>query len=254
MSRHSEFTDEQLTAYLDGEVEHIPADAIRRALTYDSRLRARLEDLSIDKTQITAAFDQLLIGAPAMPDLPAVTSPIPTTPTWWQAKSLRLTAAAAVISLVIGWGAGYLTPRSDLATWQDFAAAYHVLYIDKTLAHINQSEADASAELAKVSGALGKNFDLASFTNIDGLDYKRAQILGYDNQPLIQLSFLTDKGIPIALCITRSQLAGNKNAQQAEMLGLRAANWTKDGFDYLLIGGSNAKLIKSAADAFARDL
>ncbi len=50
------FTDEELTAFLDGEEDHAPVTEIRSALKADADLAQRLDVLRIDRQLIVAAF------------------------------------------------------------------------------------------------------------------------------------------------------------------------------------------------------
>ncbi|MEM9632232.1 MAG: hypothetical protein AAGA50_12955 [Pseudomonadota bacterium] len=245
------FSDEQLTAYLDGETDHVPAEEIRAALENDPDLRSRLEGLSLETGQIADAFDQLLHHTPEMPVLADVSPPEATRSGLF---SLRQVAAIAAVVLFLGLGVGYLAPHDTPRTWHDFVATYHALYVTDTLAHIEQSEAAAAVELAQAAKAVGKSIDLQILTNIEQLDYKRAQILGFENSPLLQLTFLSNSNEPIALCIIRARDAGEEELQLAQMQNMSAAFWSRDGFDFLLVGGNDDSLIKSVAESLVTRL
>ena len=47
----------------------------------------------------------------------------------------------------------------QLETWDQYVAAYHALYVNSTLASVDQSEASAVAELETASSAVGKSID-----------------------------------------------------------------------------------------------
>ncbi|MEM8647306.1 MAG: hypothetical protein AAGF86_13300 [Pseudomonadota bacterium] len=247
MSKKVDYGDEQLTAYLDGEVTREEASALESALEQDPALRKRLDGLRIDTEAIRQAGEALLASAPAIPDelaKPDLEAP--------GQRTFRLPAIAAVALLCFLAGAGltkllFPTPEE---TWQDFAAIYHALYVANTLNHIEQNEAAAEAELVRVSGAIGKTINLSELKS-GPLDYKRAQILGYKGKPLLQLAFLSKIGAPVALCIYRSGDAAKAAVAAATLRGLSSATWSKDGYEYLLIGGTDQKLITDAAKAFA---
>src|SRR5258708_21535087 len=57
-------TDEDLVAYLDGELGPQRRSEIDAALKHDEHLRARLAELDIDKDAIRTVFDRLLTAAP----------------------------------------------------------------------------------------------------------------------------------------------------------------------------------------------
>lgn len=251
MTSQIRFSDEQLTAFLDGELEHVPADQIRDALEENAELQARLEGLRLEKQEIADAFEKLLDCAPAAPDLnlkeEVSASAGQLVPRHWM-------AAAMAACLVLGLGTGLLWPRKELGSWQSYAAAYHALYIDQTLNGIDRTPAAVAAELSQVSKIIGKDFDLQALSQFAQFDYKRAQILGFEGEPLLQIAFLSEGGVPIALCIFRSTGFDSDEVQSAELEGMSSASWTKDGYDYLLIGGREPSTIKSAAETFARQL
>lgn len=249
MTDRHEFSDEELTAYLDGETEHAPVQMIERALDGDSTLKERLAALAVDKTQLRTGFDALLEAAPEAPALPAPErQETPKSVMGW-----RSLAATALICLMVGSGAGYLfAPKLD-NDWHGFVAAYQALYVNATLSPIERSEPVAVAELERVSQALGKELELAAFRQHDQLDYKRAQVLGFNGQPLVQLAFLSKVGAPIALCIIKAD-GGSAEITTSTMHGMRTAAWAKGGYQYLLIGGTDAGLIENAARHFAARL
>ena len=248
MSDEQTFSDEQLTAYLDGETEHIPADDIRAALQTDAELKARLDRLAMDTGTVSGAFDRLLERAPDMPELDPVSKvPAPVR----QTPHLIQLAASIALALVVGAVAGYFIKSDGLENWHDYVAAYHALYIDDTLDHIDRPDETLLAELERVGGAIGKTLDLPVLKGIDGLDYKRGQLLGFENKPLVQLAFLSDNEVPFALCIIHSDSRGNGELTISELQGMSAASWTAGGYDYLLIGGDDPDLIRSVADGLA---
>ena len=244
MSDDQTFSDEQLTAFLDGETDHIPAEEIRAALKTDAGLRARLDELSLETGQIAGAFDRLLERAPDMPEFDAGDETVAPAR---RGLPLRQLAASVAVALFVGATAGYFIRGDSLQTWHDYVAAYHALYIDDTLGTVERPDGALTAELNRVGDAIGKTIELPVLRGIDGLAYKRGQLLGFENRPLVQLAFLSDKGVPIALCIIRSGDGGDKELQVSELQGMSAASWTAGGYDYLLIGGTDPGLITSVA-------
>lgn len=251
MSSDTAFTDEQLTAYLDGEFDFVSEQEVTAALESDPHLKARLDTLAMDTDRVAAAFDELLARAPSAPELSGME---PAAPVWLRSAVLRCVAATAVVCLVVGWGAGFMSSQRELDTWRDFVAAYQALYINRTLVHIDQAEDDAQAELGRVADAIGRELKLTALSRVEQLDYKRAQILGFEGRPLAQITFLSKIGAPIALCIIRSARADTAPVETSTMQGMASAHWSKGGYEFLLIGGADTALIKSAADAFAARL
>ena len=245
------FSDEELTSYLDGEADATLSAAIAAARDGDANVRARLEYLTLDKDALKSAFDALLDDAPAPPD---VLNAGPVGQRRIASLALRSLAATAALCLMLGGiaGAWLATPRE--ASWREFAAAYHALYVNRTLAVINNPRSAAEDELKRVSDALGKTIKLGAVSQVDKLNYKRAQILGFKGQPLIQLAFLSKAGAPVALCIIRAAGDGSRAIEMQEMHAMSSASWSKDGYSYFLVGGSDAKLIEQAAADFSARL
>lgn len=244
MSKTLNHTNEDLTAYLDGELTAEKASEIENALINNEVLKERLDALTIDKDHLKNAFSALLDEAPTM-------APIIVTQPKWHFQQM---AAAAIIALTIGLGVGTLLPEKKDESWRGYVAAYQALYANATLAHVEQTEDAAKNELTRVSAAIGKNFDYTTFAQDQNLDYKRAQILSFNGKPLIQLTFLTNDGKPIALCIIRQDGSNDTTMKLGEAEGLKTASWTSDGYEYLLIGGKDEALIAQTANYYSTQL
>lgn len=237
------FTDEELVAYLDGEDAHAPVAEIRAALQEDVALRQRLDALEIDKQAITDGFAALLTQ-----DRPAPVLPEPAVSRGHSSASLALVASLA---LAVGLGAGVYLNRATQPGWLEYVAAYQALYSTQTLSHIQQDEAAQQAELDRVATAIGKMLTPAELDMLPGAEYKRAQVLNFNGKPLIQLTFLTDDGDPLALCIIRSNKGRGAQPELSRMEGMSAAVWGRDGYEYLLIGGQNDTQIERYAEVFS---
>ncbi|MEO0380352.1 MAG: transcriptional regulator, partial [Pseudomonadota bacterium] len=71
------FSDEDLTAFLDGEADATLEAEIVAALETDEELGARMAGLELPMDAIKGAFDSMLDTAPAMPALPETASAMP---------------------------------------------------------------------------------------------------------------------------------------------------------------------------------
>ena len=236
------FSDEELVAFLDGEEDYAPVDAIREALRTDSALAARLDALKLDMDALADSFDLL-----QAPDLELEAMPPAAPRRAWGAL-----AVAASLALAIGFGAGSWNASKPLAGWVAYVAAYQALYTHATLDHIAQTPEQHAAELDRVSSVIGKDFALEQLTAFPEVDYKRAQVLAFEGRPLVQLAFASKTGVPIALCIIRSDnpemAAGMVETMRLE--GLSSAVWSHGDYEYLLIGGTEDGLIKRMGQAF----
>jgi anti-sigma factor RsiW len=250
MTTHPTFTNEDLTAYLDGEADAAVARAIDQAKATSPELRSRLAALHIDPAGVRTAFDAALPLAPALPTVvgDAATARGPTSRPW------RALAATALISLAAGWGASHLYTRAKIETWQHYAATYHAMYVRDTLANVQPTQQTTLDELARVSDALGFTLKQTALVQSGHLAFKRAQVLGFDGRPVVQIAFVSNTGVPVALCITRRDDSRTDVSRTSSMLGMSAATWSKGQYQYLLIGGTDATLIAASALAFEKAL
>lgn len=239
------FTDEQLTAYLDNEADAATASAIKAALATDAALQNRLDALQIPAGALNKAFSSLLVAAPAAPSLPPASAVGASrkAPYWTMAACLALGVA-------IGAGSAFWRPKD--ANWMDYVAAYQALYVNATLATVQDSPEEASARLATLGAVLGRDISPARADSI--LQFKRGQLLGYQGNPLVQLAYLSPTGDPVALCIIRVDDPGPSAVTLTRLEGMAAAYWQRDGLAYLLIGGKDAALIRDAAGRMATKL
>ncbi|SLN67978.1 hypothetical protein TRL7639_03933 [Falsiruegeria litorea R37] len=237
------FTDEELVAFLDGEEDHAPAAAIREALKEDAVLRQRLDALQIDKQAISDGFAALLAQdrpAPVLPETPAS-----------RGYGLGSLALVASLALAIGLSSGAYLTRAPQPGWLAYVAAYQALYSTETLSHIQQDETAQQVELDRVAVAIGKMLTPAELDMLPGAEYKRAQVLSFNGKPLIQLTFLTEGGDPLALCIIRSNKGRSPQPELSQMEGMSAAVWGRDGYEYLLIGGQDDAQISRYAEVLS---
>ncbi|WP_299287618.1 hypothetical protein [uncultured Tateyamaria sp.] len=246
MSDRTDFSDEDLTAYLDGEADDALHAAIDAALETDEALGDRLAGLDIPMGAIKAAYADLLDNAPAPPvfEAPVANTPRPRFGWGWGLSTFG-TGIAAGLAVAVFTGFG--TPEPAPRGWVSFVASYQALYTTETLSVADPSADDAAVQLAAVSDALG--LDLAALPQAEGLTFKRAQVLGFKGKPLIQIAYLRDDGTPVALCI----LPAGPDAQPVNMgqaEGLDIARWNTPGFGFLLIGGTDAAPLAQEAETF----
>lgn len=246
MTEQRTFTDEELTAYLDDEADAELRGAIDAARAGDNDLDDRIEGLTIDRKLIEAAFDSLLDHAPSSVKLPDVA------PQGGMNSTLNKMAVAALVALVVGVGVGNkFSQDAKLDGWRGYVAAYHALYTEQTLADINLTDRAAQDELSRGSASIGKDINIEALQASDTLTFKRTQLLAFKGKPLLQLSFVTTDGAPIALCIIKKPDLADSEPRTVILEGMPATSWSKGGYDYILIGGTDSKLIEKAAEVYA---
>lgn len=246
MTEQRIFTDEELTAYLDDEADADIRKSIDAALSDDTAIRDQLAALTIDHEQIRAAFDSLLDHAPAAMELPDVKPQGVMNPTLYKM------AVAALVALIVGVGVGInFSQDAKLEGWRGYVAAYHTLYTEQTLASIDLSESTAQDDLSRASASIGKDISIETLQASDALSFKRTQLLAFKGNPLLQLTFVTVAGEPVALCILKKPNLADSEPRSVILEGMPATSWSKDGYDFILIGGSDSKLIEKAARVYA---
>lgn len=237
------FSDEELVAYLDGESEHTRMEEIEAALKEDLALVERIEGLRIDTEQIAASLETLVNPKAVPPSFLNATA--------GRNKTLPM-IAASLVALIIGLVGGQLISRPVEPDWRDYVAAYQFLYTTNTLSTIEASPASQQSELDRVGAAIGKAISVESLSDFPEVEYKRAQVLGYNSQALVQLAFLSSTGEPLALCIIRANNSESVPLNISSMEGLSAASWNAGGYEYLLIGGKDNSLIERMANNFVK--
>ncbi len=228
-------SDEELTAYLDGE-----ADAALTARIEDGgpELAARLDGLRFDESQLRAQAGAILADASSF-ELPS------TTP----ARGFGVMGAAMAACLAIGLGLGFVMSGKPHETsgWMQYVAVYQALYVEDTL---SQADGDTS-RIPELSAVLGR--DLSPAVAPPELTFKRGQQLGFNGKPLIQLAYLSEGGTPMALCIFKTT-GDASSISQSVLEGMQAASWSDGRFAYLLIGGEDADLVQRSAAHFQTQL
>jgi anti-sigma factor RsiW len=236
------FSDETLTAYLDDELPPDARDALGAALEDDPLLRARLQALSLDRGALRMAFDSVLPEAPAAPYLATAAPanrrvPLP--------AAMLAAAACLCLGLFIGFTRSDTAAPSPGSDWKLAVAQYQLLYVPETLAMTREATAQNLSNLPNLSQALGR--DLSAAAQLDSLEFRRAQMLGLNGEPLIQMAYTSEGGVPFAICVTRVE--GEDYAPvEGEIEGLAAAHWVRDGYGYIVIGGQDQSLVAGVAE------
>ncbi|WP_293572779.1 hypothetical protein [Phaeobacter sp.] len=251
------FTDEELTAFLDGEEEFAPMEAIASALESDPALAKRLEALDLDRAMLAESFaglqpdpavlEHASAGARALAagDSATLGGPLAGPGSrFGRLRGLWVGAAGGAVAaaLVIGFALGSVVNPARQG-WAEYVAAYQALYSNSTLAHIDLSTAEKQAQLDRVSASIGKSIAIDKLEVFPEVKFARSQILSFKGKPLIQLAFLTSTGEPLALCIMRASDPVDKAPELRRMEGLSTALWDQNGYRYILIGGQDDALI-----------
>ncbi len=231
------FTDEELTAYLDGEADAALSariDAVRDT----PEVSARLDALSVPMGQLKTAGDRLLEDAPAMPVLSeANAGPAQRNTMGW--------IAAAAVGALAGVTFALFSQTAEKRDWVAQVASYQALYVADTLTLAPQSRSVADSVIADFAKTTGLN--MAEATALEGATFARAQVLGVDDAPLLQMVFALPDGTPIALCVMPlDEGAAAPVSDTAE--GLALTRWNEGGFAFVVIGGEQTATTVDLAD------
>ena len=243
--KRREFTEEELVAYLDGELSADRRTEIEQALTTDPALSDRLSELRVDTSAIKSAFDGLLDDAPDHRPLAK-----PLQPTRRRLARLGGLAAALILVAALGFTAGRLAGPDEAADWRMAVAEYQLLYRTETLNHLARGAEEIESERVRVTRRLGLDIAGPLLADLEGLNYRRAQLLGFEAAPLAQFAFLDQMDRPVAFCVTPSDEA-DRGVETAKMKGLAAASWVSGGYAFLVIGDVPENLVRRTAERLA---
>jgi anti-sigma factor RsiW len=252
MTMMSPILDEELVAYLDGELEPVRRADIDAALVHDEDLAARLAALDIDTRAIRAAFDSLDTAEPVARLRPLLVAPPSRPRRGWTDVRWQSLAATLLLGAALGYGVPHLLPGAGGEDWRTAVADYQALYTTATLAPLKLDADTQRSEVADASAALRRPITLAAL-QVAGLDFKRAQILDFDGRPVVQFAYLDGSGTPIAFCATRTGEADSP-VRTGQMHALAAAYWSKGGYAFIVIGGTQPEAVERAASELARQV
>ncbi|MDP9650523.1 anti-sigma factor [Paraburkholderia caledonica] len=123
--------------------------------------------------------------------------------------------------------------QGGASPWVMAAVSYQRLYTRDTVA-LDSSNMDAAAHVVDNirhdDGLPIRVPDLRSA----GLTFKRIQRLRYNNKPLVQIVYLPEKGLPVALCVMKDEKADSALAQQ-QVDSMDVVTWRRDKLSYALI-------------------
>jgi len=228
-------SDEQLVAYLDGELDPEYRDQLDNAIAEDSLLSLRVQWLSRSNLPYKNAYDELAQQAPLdrlQARLDAM--PSPQRPgfnrRWFIAGAAAALVAGGVLAdrLFLGWHV------AQSNNWRGLVADYMALYVPQTLDHLPTDDAAQRAQLRTIDARLGLNLSPAAL-KLQGAEFKRAQMLEYDGVPIAQIVYLDAKHGPLALCVTRSN-RGSQPLAHERRREMNVVYWTEREHAWMLIG------------------
>jgi anti-sigma factor RsiW len=144
--------------------------------------------------------------------------------------------AAMLVTLAIGWLAGYLggqrAQAAPVEPWVRMVSSYHSMYSRDTVLDGGVATAQVAALKARLAYQQGLNLKIPDL-EADGLSFVRAQQLQFNGKMVLQLVYLPKQGLPIALCLIPS---GQQAERSLTIDGQQAVTWRTGDWGYLLIG------------------
>ncbi|WP_240535359.1 anti-sigma factor family protein [Rhizobium freirei] len=249
-------TDEQLTAFIDGELDAADREWIERLIAGDARVAERFDFLARGTLPFREAFDPMLAEAPAA-KLEAMLAAIAAMEKpearaagigrrgFLAAVAASFVAAIAIDRAVIGLGHGLSKPDED-GEWRAAVAEYLSLYTADTLSGPSGDHAQQVAQLGEVGTKLGLALAPEAIA-MPGVEFKRAQILNYDSRPLAQIAYLDPESGPLALCIVQSARGATAPDMESRR-GMNIVYWSSATHAFMLIGHAPIDRIQQLAD------
>lgn len=249
-------SDEQLTAFIDGELDAVERDRIERLIESDAGVAERFDRLSRSDLPFREAFAPLLAAAPSA-KLDAMLAAIPPAQAQKKAASglrrrglLGALAACLVAGIAIDRAAidiGHRLAKPDEGSeWRAVVAEYLSLYTAETLSGPAAGRAEQAAQLSEVGSKVGLALTPEAVA-IPGIDFKRAILLTYDDKPLAQIAYLDPETGPMALCITTSK-TGAAAPDMENRRGMNVVYWSNATHAFMLIGHSSIDRMQALAD------
>ena len=240
---------EELRAFVDGEIDTTRSAEIERLIASDPNLAEQAAAMEasqlpyraaymIDEDKPPARLRDTIESWVVVSD--AVKHSEPTKP----ARPQWMFAAAMVAALGLGAIASamiFATPStSTLPQWAKRVAEYQSLYVRATV----QSSADAAGHADELLAALTQRTGLETARpdlSAEGYTFVRAQELGFEGQPLVQLVYLGDGDVPLALCYMPGTVNGTTTGVHA---GLAVTSWSQDKQRFVIVADESPETME----------
>ncbi|MGN4189331.1 anti-sigma factor family protein [Burkholderia gladioli] len=265
--------DSTLIAYADGELDAAGVASVEQALAESSELRESVARLRASRLPYQDAFaaqklpplpDALRLRVEAMASaaqaqsaaaaqaqpreqeaVPASAKVVPlparrNRPMLWLAAAFVAGSFCAGLVQQFaagGFGAGRgptLAAGGAKKPWISVAADYQQLYTRDTVANLTPDPAVAAKIVGEIRSDDGIRLRVPDLS-MAGMRFKAIDRLRYDGKPLVQIVYLPEHGVPVALCVMKDARPDQGIAQH-EMHGMTVVAWRQNELSYALIG------------------
>lgn len=250
--------------YVEGLLDVKQVSNFEQEMAVDTELQRSVEAMQASQLPYQAAFNQTSSDAPSMPEnlrskvadihqefarnqLTQTTSK----KIWQQPLSPRLVAASVLLAFVFGGLSNQLLNKSSRQhtivtelnqTNQmgdyggraliDAMLTYQALYSRDTVATVIQLPASRDQALNRFNASTRRQLKVPQLENYQ---FKRLQTLDYSGQPIAQMVYLNDHGLPIALCATPVSTQ-SLEAIDYQLADMNTVVWVDNNIAYMLMG------------------
>lgn len=272
-------TDEEMVLYADGDLSAERYQEIVEAAAHDPELAEILAALDASRLPFQTAFASK--DEPAMPDHlrntlqqlvddtvaqdaspdaspdatlepQAIARPASQSDTPQQQWPTRfLQAACVLLSLGVGYvvgtgGISLKAPPAEVASassWVSRVADYQSLYVPNTVRNISVDRAASEEKLQRLAATSNLKTAIPDLS-AEGYAFVRAQELGFEGQPLVQLVYYSEGRPPLALCFMASDATTESDLQLQTFHGLGTASWVADNQRFVIVAEESPDTLK----------
>ncbi|RQR32419.1 anti-sigma factor [Burkholderia sp. Bp9143] len=126
-----------------------------------------------------------------------------------------------------------VTAQAQLSPWIMAAVNYQRLYTRDTIALDTPNLATAAHTMDAIRRDDGLRIRIPDLRPL-GLTFKRIQRLDFNHKPLVQIVYLPEKGLPVALCAMKDERPDSVLARQ-QVGNMDVATWRRARITYALI-------------------
>lgn len=274
-------SDADLIAYLDGALDEQQLSKLLQASEHDSDLAQTLAALDASRLPYEAAYAQQ-----SLPELPAALNhrvaqllevagsqetsrgPFSLSRTGQGVAAAVLAISCLATGYLLGNGQARVEntvsaelPRQTDAIGEERdhhdalvrrVADYQSLYAAATVEGIDNGEADARIMMDRLRKTGWTNVGVPDLSD-QGYEFVRAQQLGFNGRPLVQLVYKRPGSAPLALCYMPITAVADKPIRHEVIHGLGTLDWIADGQSFVLVADESEdrlRLMHEAASAY----
>ncbi len=150
--------------------------------------------------------------------------------------------------LTAGAGTNAKSSASTDGTIQDALVnrvlSYQSLYVTNTVKGITPNPEMTEQYLNSIATTSSLKTAIPDLSEA-GYQFTRAQELGFEGQPLIQLIYTKEGELPLALCFMPTQGEKNSSLRITENQTLNTADWIADGQRYVIVASEPNAVLQS---------